>query len=625
MKNQNLNFAAVYHTPDSVFAYPVNSNTLCLRLKTAKDDCTGVFVRYKNIYEHNCAPSRKKMRKISSDQYSDYFEVEITESGKRFKYFFEISDRSSVIWDFSYNGFTPYNESYNEYFFYPYLFGEDVVSSPEWSREGLIYQIFIDRFYNGNKSNDPANCKEWNELPASKSFYGGDFKGVSEKLEYIASLGATILYMNPIFLSDTNHKYDTIDYYKIDPAFGTLEEARDLVGKAHNIGIRIVLDAVFNHCSDKNELFVDVVKNGENSKYYNWFSITGPRIETCPPNYDSFAGLVPKMPRLNSSNREVQDYCIKVAAYWTKTLDIDGWRLDVADEVSHVLWRKFRNELKNIKPDIYILGEVWNRATPWLSGDEFDSVTNYKFKNALLSFAGNNNRWQSDFWNEVQKNEMNYKTTTLPFLVNLVSSHDVKRVLTELGGNKALVRLIFVVVMTYRGIPLLYYGDEIGIEGGDDPDNRRTMKWDESEQNTSLLSLIRGLGALRKTSNALGYGEVDPLKSLPPRVVGYKRTFLAESSKCNNNNNETGYQETGCKESTKHVNGDKKSEILLILANFNPEPTTFDMDIDFDENVGDLKYKSCFDKREFFKEKNSTLKITLDGYDFLVMKQASIL
>ncbi|MHB1452404.1 MAG: glycoside hydrolase family 13 protein [Saccharofermentanales bacterium] len=605
MNGQGFDFAAVHHTPDSVYAYPVDSSTLRLRLKTAKGDCTAACVRFKNIYDHTNTPSRQEMVQISSDRYNDYYEAEISEPGKRFKYFFELTGHAGDVWDFSYNGFTPHDASYNEFFFYPYLFEEDVPDSPAWAREGFIYQIFIDRFNNGDRSNDPADCQDWNCMPASRSFYGGDFKGITDKIEYIAALGATILYVNPIFLSDSNHKYDAIDYYRIDPTFGTVEEACALVQRAHALGIRVILDAVFNHCSNKNALFLDVIEKGDASEYYSWFTVNGPKVETAPHNYDTFAGLVPKMPRLNSSHPLVQDYCIDAAVFWTRLLDIDGWRLDVADEVSHVFWRKFRSRLRSVKPDIYILGEVWNRATPWLQGDEFDSVTNYKFRNALLALACSESRSSTDFWDEVCRNEMNYRSTALPFMVNLVSSHDVKRILTELHGNRRCTRPIFGILLTYLGIPLLYYGDEIGIEGGEDPDNRRTMKWDTEDQDTALLDFIRRLGNLRKSSDVLRHGNVMPFRSLPPRMIGFVRS---QDRSINNLNPDP------------TASGD-----LLMLANFSHEEgaAVIDGPSGFTESPAILS--SLLDERSFTASPDGKFRIMLPGYDFIILTKANIL
>ncbi|NCU27291.1 hypothetical protein EOM86_11320, partial [Candidatus Nomurabacteria bacterium] len=299
MNPYTFDFAAVYHTPDGVYAYPLDIDTLCIRIRTAKSDCLCVHIRFKDVYDHVILPERKRMELIRSDKYYDYYETEIRNKNKRFKYFFELTDRSGNVWDYSYSEFKEHDDEYNEFYFYPYLFAEEVPDPPEWVIGGMIYQIFIDRFRNGDISNDPADRLAWNELPSSKSFYGGDLKGITEKMEYIASLGANMIYVNPIFLSDSNHKYDTIDYYTIDPCFGSVEDACDMVRQAHRFGIRVILDAVFNHCSNKNSIFQDVVANGHNSDHYDWFSVDGNSIKISPHNYDTFAAQVPEIPQEN--------------------------------------------------------------------------------------------------------------------------------------------------------------------------------------------------------------------------------------------------------------------------------------------------------------------------------------
>jgi len=595
-KEESLNSAAIYHVPESVYSYPQDSNKLTVRIKTAKANCKKVVCRYKNIYEHTLRPYYKEMDLIATDEYCDYFETTISLAVRRFKYYFEIIDNEDLVWNFSSEGIAPSSEDYNEYFFYPFILDEEIPNSPKWAREGIIYQIFIDRFDNSDFSNDPPSISSWDSLPDSDSFFGGDFRGVINNLEYIASLGTTIIYLNPIFLSDTNHKYDTIDYYRIDPTFGTVSEAIELVRKAHEYGMRVILDAVFNHASNKNRIFSDVLEKGSKSEYFNWFCINGERIETSPPNYDSFAGLVPEMPRLNTSNTEVQNYLINVAVFWTQMLDIDGWRLDVADEVSHNLWKALRKRLREIKPDIFILGEVWNRATQWLNGDEFDGITNYKFRKYLVSFACDNCVSSIHFWNNVVSNEMNYKTSSLSFFANLISSHDVKRILTQMDGNKELVKLIFGVVMTYRGIPLLYYGDEIGLEGGDDPDNRRTMIWEEKSQDLDLKNFIVKLGKLRKLKKVFAYGTVNIIRNLPNRIIGFERTISKQNTL------------------------EQNIENVFILVNFDSESSNFNLkksELSFENNKDELT--SYFDGRTFKFNEDKHIDICLEGYDFIVL------
>lgn len=588
MGGSGLNFAALYHIPDTVYAYPVNSSTLCVRLKTAKGDCRQVEVFYKNIYDHVLTPSVVKMHPVGSDEFNEWYEAFLTLPEKRFKYFFCLEDGSGKRWDYTQNRIIPHSSECREYFFYPYLFEEELVQSPEWARRGMIYQIFIDRFCNGDSGNDPKGCRQWGMAPDSRSFFGGDFKGIQDQLDYIASLGTTILYLNPIFLSDTNHKYDTVDYYSIDPAFGTLEEAKALVREAHERGIRVILDAVFNHCSSRNPFFLDVIEKKEQSLYLNWFTVYQFPISRAPLNYETFGGLVPEMPRLNSSNPDVQDYFINVASYWTKTLDIDGWRLDVADEVSHRFWKLFRCALRKIKPGLYILGEVWNRATPWLLGDEFDSVTNYTFLKNLLAFAKGALVTQNDFWNAVIKNEMNYCTNTLPYMVNLAGSHDTARILTELDGNRDLRRLVLGILFTYSGIPLLYYGDETGMEGGPDPDNRRTMCWDPAKQDQEILSFVRTLGNYRKSSEALQVGNLVKITNLPERVVGFLRT------------------------------SNSQEQTVIVLANF--DSFSCDVVVRPDNDFGSCTVRNLFDNRSFMADTDGAIACSMRPYDFLVLE-----
>ena len=216
------------------------------------------------------------------------------------------------------------------------------------------------------------------DRPTPQSFAGGDLRGIIEKLDYIKGLGINAIYLTPIFQSVSNHKYDINDYRKIDPQFGTKEDLQELVAKAHAMGIRIVLDAVFNHCSMEMKEFQDVLVNGRQSPYYHWFLIDGDYPDPEQMNYECFASCN-YMPKLNTANPETQEFLLDIAIYWIKEADIDGWRLDVADEVSHEFWRRFRKEVKNVKKDCVIIGENWHDAYPYLMGDQYDSIMNYSF------------------------------------------------------------------------------------------------------------------------------------------------------------------------------------------------------------------------------------------------------
>ena len=216
----------------------------------------------------------------------------------------------------------------------------------DWMRSAVFYQIFVERFRQGNEKKDTSYINmKWDEKPTPKSFAGGDLAGIIEKMDYLKELGINALYLTPVFRSISNHKYDIIDYFTVDPQFGTKEELRQLVKLAHENGIRVVLDAVFNHCSMEMQQFQDVLEKGRESRFYDWFIIDGDFPEPEKMNYECFAACN-YMPKLNTANEEVQDFLLEIAIYWIREADIDGWRLDVSDEVSHGFWRRFRKAVK---------------------------------------------------------------------------------------------------------------------------------------------------------------------------------------------------------------------------------------------------------------------------------------
>lgn len=518
-----MNKAGIYHISEYIYAYAVGPETLRVRLKTGKNDVKRCKVYYKNVYDHTELHKEAVMQLVRTDGINDWYEGDLFLQEKRYKYYFELIDMQDELWYYNSDGFTKILETPPVYFFMPYLFREEVPDYPAWAKGALIYQVFVDRFYNGNPDINPENVTEWHEPSDYTTYYGGDFVGLMNKLVYLDSLGVRIIYLNPIFKSPTYHKYDILDYYEVDPSYGTKEELRELVEKAHALGMKVMLDAVFNHSNDENVLFRDIVKKGEASLYAKWYDIKSFPITKQPPSYDCFAGVVSEMPRFDTSNPEVQDYLITSAQYWTKYLDIDGWRLDVADEVSHGLWKQFHSRIKKVKQDCLILGEIWNQSTRWLMGDECDSATNYKFRNAMLQFAKSKDMTQDDLWNLLAYNEMKYKTSNHCILVNLVGSHDTPRIATELNGDRKLARLVIGIMLTYTGMPLIYYGDEIGMEGAKDPDNRNAMKWEKELQYESTLKLVKQLGNARKSSQALRVGTLIENRNVSVKVVAFKR------------------------------------------------------------------------------------------------------
>ena len=382
---------------------------------------------------------------------------------------------------------------------------------PTWVERGVQYQIFPDRFADGDKSNDPKDVQPWDGTPTYSNRFGGDAAGVRAHLAYLKDLGITQVYFNPIFASPSNHRYETTDYLKVDPQIGTNAEFASLVAAMRGEGIRTVLDFAFNHTAPGFFAFRDLMKNGEASKYKAWyFPKSYPIVVKENPPYEAWYGF-PSMPKLNTVNPETERYLLSVADYWTKTVGIDGMRLDVGNEVDQNFWRAMRTHVKAERPNEWIIGEVWGDGSPWLKGDEWDSVMNYPFRDASLRFFGNPEGKPSDFMARLMANYSSYAPQVSRNLMNLLGSHDTPRILTELKGDADLARLAATVQFAWVGMPSVYYGDELGMEGGKDPDNRRAMRWDLATATNPFLVRYRLLAKARKASRALQSGDPVPL------------------------------------------------------------------------------------------------------------------
>ncbi|RPF54294.1 glycoside hydrolase family 13 protein [Aquisalibacillus elongatus] len=521
---------AIDHRPKNNYAYPYDDETLHIKLRTKKNDLERVTLIYGDPFDWtNERPNfyESSMEVAYQDDLYDYWFAAIKTVRRRTHYVFKLEDSSEdspVI--FSERG---YFDSVPEdcppcFFKVPFLNPIDVFNAPNWVKDTTWYQIFPERFANGDTSNDPEGALDWNSSPPSPTnFFGGDFQGVIDHLEYLQDLGINGIYFTPIFKAKSNHKYDTIDYFEIDPQFGDKEKFRELVTKCHERGIRVMLDAVFNHSGYYFEPFQDVLEHGENSKYKDWFHIHEFPIAYEPkPNYDTFA-YEPKMPKLNTENSEVKQYLLDVATYWIEEFDIDGWRLDVANEIDHQFWREFRQAVKAVKPDVYILGEIWHDSMPWLQGDQFDAVMNYPFTEATLNFFARRTINAEQFKNQINQVLAAYPENVNEVAFNLLGSHDTARVLTQAGDDKRLVKLMYLFELTFIGTPCIYYGDEIGLTGDDDPGCRKCMPWDADEQDHELISFFQNLIRLRQEEPLLrGEGSFKFVKT-EGNIVMYER------------------------------------------------------------------------------------------------------
>lgn len=538
-----MNIQAIKHIPKSNYCYAYDDSHLHIYLQTAKDDFESVRIILGDPHDYEKIGDKYywsienkpnvEMSKAYSNQYFDYWFIESLLPYKRCKYIFilktkdkeyvystrrikeiHLPEDNNLIYD-----------NY-EYFNYPYINEEDLIDSPNWSKDVIWYQIFPDRFNHSNREQDKNHYLPWGSITDkinNHMFFGGNIKGIIEKIPYLQELGITGIYFTPMFEAASAHKYDTTDYFKIDPSFGTNEDFKNLVTKCHEANIKVMLDGVFNHCGWHHPFFQDVVKNKKNSKYYDCFYIEDenfinfelnskgePKTEAnLRPNYRTFA-FTPFMPKLKTSNPIMEKYLLDVGKYWVKEYDIDGWRLDVSNEVSHSFWRKFRKEIKSIKNDVYILGENWDDSTAWLRGEQLDATMNYEISYPIWSFFGKRSlipMTSEEFVYAINDLIIKYPKNISNHMFNLIDSHDTMRILNRCNMNIDLMKLSYLFLFSFTGAPSIYYGDEIGLSGENDPHNRYCMIWDEEKQNKDLFVFFQKLIKLRKTY--IGFKNVD--------------------------------------------------------------------------------------------------------------------
>ena len=403
------------------------------------------------------------------------------------------------------------------------------VQTPNWVKHAVFYQIFPDRFAIGKQPhkrllNNPS-WEDWEAPPTYQGYKGGDLWGVMEQLDYLQDLGINAIYFTPIFQSACNHRYHTHDYYQVDPILGGNSAFKELLEAAHSRNIKVVLDGVFNHCSRGFFFFNDILENGPHSPWLNWFRIEdwplAPYTGDSPANYQGWVGNR-ALPVFNHDNPEVKEYIMQIAEYWLK-FGIDGWRLDVPNEVKTPgFWQEFRDRVKAINSEAYIVGEIWEDARQWLDGTQFDGVMNYLFTVPTIAFTAgdrvvreyvDNPSFQTypalsaaEYAEKIQEVLQLYPWEIQLTQLNLLDSHDTARLLTIAGGDKKSVELATLLLLTFPGPPSIYYGDEVGLPGGIDPDSRRGFPV-EANWDKEILEIHRKLIALRHAHPCLRTGD----------------------------------------------------------------------------------------------------------------------
>ncbi len=448
--------------------------------------------------------------------------------------------------------------------FFPESYLANLIT-PAWVQDAIIYQIFPDRFAQSARVDKPHNLETWDAPPSAFGFKGGDLLGVVERLDYLAELGINTIYFTPIFASASNHRYHTHDYFQVDPMLGGNAAFTELLAAAHARGMRIILDGVFNHASRGFLQFNHALENGKASPYLDWFHFHDfpVRAYDGAPNYDAWWGIG-ALPKFNHRNPQVREFIFRVAEHWVRE-GIDGWRLDVPGEIDDdEFWREFRRRVKNVNPDAYIVGEIWQNANRWLQGDQFDAVMNYQFTRLTLAFFANHAGVDRALAHEHSYGEIRPLDTTeftralvemltwypreIAFAqMNLLDTHDTARFVTIARGDTTALQLALLTLFCYVGAPTLYYGDELALEGRRDPDCRRGMIWEPSARGHEMFAFVKRLTALRKKYAALRRGEMT-------NVYAQSKTFAF----------------------ARHL----ENEIVFLAVNAAHEPVTLDLRVD---------------------------------------------
>lgn len=513
-----MEFTGVYHKTSEQMSYPLNENELIINLKTGYD-VERVFIHYGDPFETGILGGNEKWTGKREEicfkkrlKHQLWWTTTLKPQYKRCKYYFELHTKDEV-WNFFEDGFltkeqTEMDGRMLQCFTVPWMNPADINKTPEWVNETVWYQIFPDRFCRGRDSKEEQEILPWRKGEVTnEERFGGNLNGIREKLSYLADLGITGIYLNPIMEAESNHKYDTTDYTKIDPYFGTEEDFTALVREAHTYGIRVMVDAVFNHCGRQFAFWQDVLEKGNVSEYADWFMIhdweqLGNRADTRDGRFYSFA-FTDGMPKLNTNNEEVIDYFCGVCEEWIRKFDIDGIRFDVGNEVSHTFLKCLRKRLQKLKPDLYFLGEIWHDASQWLYGDEYDAVMNYPLMCGIHDFLLDKSMEKTEFEYMVNHCYTMYMQQNNNVMFNLLDSHDTQRLMSRFDDPDKFWQQL-AILFTMPGSPCIYYGTEIAMEGGFDPDCRRCMPWEEmeTEENKEKIETMKKLISMRKKEAA---------------------------------------------------------------------------------------------------------------------------
>lgn len=505
-----MELSAVCHFADKRYCFALEPGKFLIRIRVKKGDMRRVVLHTQDKYlplRIHDTRGAVNMALAASDRVSDYYEAVVEIHMVCLRYWFELegTDGERVCYGNYEFRSRPFDDIERMFDCPQNLREEERLTVPEWAKNKVVYQIFPASF-----APDGEPGRGWNKPVDHRRDLGGTLRGITRHLEHIRELGADVLYMTPIFHALSVHRYDTVDYYRVDPGLGTLEDLKELVEKAHSMGLRVILDGVFNHSSPKFFPFADIAEKGRASEYWDWYFIEGWPLRARwgeKPNFKTFS-YFGGMPKLNLRNPAVEKYFIDVGLYWLRECGIDGWRLDVADEIGHRFWRRFREAVKAEFPDALIVGEEWHYGGDFLLGDEWDSVMNYPFFNAVTDLVARESITVTEFFEDLGFLRGNLHPDTYKLLWNLIGSHDTQRFVTSCKGDRGKLRMAAALQLLLPGMPMIYYGDEYAMEGGDNGDSRRGMAWGSKAQDAETFEHYRRLTGLRRGCRCLTEGEI---------------------------------------------------------------------------------------------------------------------
>ncbi|MDE5897934.1 MAG: glycoside hydrolase family 13 protein [Treponemataceae bacterium] len=509
-----MNTAAIQHRSALTDCYALDESRIRLNVRTGKD-VSAVNVVWEDPYIDKLLKldewqgTAAAMRLQCELKHHKLWSVTLAPKFKRLQYYFEVFSGGEKLYFYEDDFYTEEELSGGRRkaavcFKMPWLNPSDVAVVPKWAEGTVWYQIFPERFCSGGSHTKRFRNREWADgrAPSYNDFFGGDLRGVIRRLDYIQSLGVSGIYLTPVFESASTHKYNTADYMKIDPDFGTEEDMRELVEQAHARGIRVMIDAVFNHCGWDFAPWQDVVRNGEKSKYFGWFFVNSLPVDTGSFKTDDarffsfsfYAG----MPKLNTNNPEVADYFLEICRRWVSVWRIDGIRFDVGNEVAHSFIRHLRRGLKPLNPDLFLLGEIWHDSVQWLQGDEYDSVMNYPFIQAVDRFFSTESLPAQELHFALNRVLSMYSEQVSKVLFNFLDTHDTDRAASCCADRAQFLQKL-VLLLSMPGSACLYYGTEIAMEGAGGDMNRKCMPWDEIDGglHDKMISAVRTLVRLR--------------------------------------------------------------------------------------------------------------------------------